>query len=619
MAAFISVSSPKLECTFLNTQCPRASSQNYLEGFTFYDEFRNNPRFTVQKDKGLFHLNISRAEQSDAVTYYCVTIYQNSVQFGNGTVLMLKGKSESTFICDKSNRTIVQQPASVPVQPGDSVTLQCTIHTETCAGEHSVHWFRHGSGEALPGLIYTHGNRSDPCESSSEPGLPAQGCVYELPKRNLRSSDAGTYYCAVATCGQILFGNGTRLDIAENALTSEKPLIPQNQDTELVNYAALKFTANRAVHPGRRRRETDPHVLYADESCPQPRGAAAMITLRLTLAILWTNYVFPEVVVSQPRLSVSARLGDPVTLQCYTGVEMVKTWMWLKHTIGQAPRTVITTYYDKIELYGDFNNTRVIAKKDNGNFTVTFSHTKSLDVATYYCGIQLYSLYHYGNGTFVMLKGSKSVIRRVEQQPASVPVQPGDSVTLQCTIHTETCAGEHSVHWFRHGSGEALPGLIYTHGNRSDPCESSSEPGLPAQGCVYELPKRNLCSSDAGTYYCAVATCGQILFGNGTRLDIAAADPSGLFPLVLALGLSNAVCVLVIAVLVCTRNTRCAGNSGAVQESPNSDPLSHQSRDADVLNYAALSFTGSRAKPGRKRREMDTQAVYADVRCQQWD
>ncbi|MBN3299710.1 KV07 protein, partial [Amia calva] len=193
-------------------QRPRGivTSYSYLEDFTFYDEFRNNPRFTVQKDKGLFHLNISRAEQSDAVTYYCVTIYQNSVQFGNGTVLMLKGL--------ESNMTIVQQPASVPVQPGDSVTLQCTIHTETCAGEHSVHWFRHGSGEALPGLIYTHGNRSDPCESSSEPGLPAQGCVYELPKRNLRSSDAGTYYCAVATCGQILFGNGTRLDIAGRLL-----------------------------------------------------------------------------------------------------------------------------------------------------------------------------------------------------------------------------------------------------------------------------------------------------------------------------------------------------------------------------------------------------------------
>ncbi|KAG9331309.1 hypothetical protein JZ751_019523 [Albula glossodonta] len=102
------------------------------------------------------------------------------------------------------------------MQPGDSVTLQCSVHTETCAGEHSVYWFRQASGESLPGIIYTHGNRSDQCERSSGAGSPTQSCVYKLPKRNLSRSDAGTYYCAVATCGEILFGNGTVLDIAEN-------------------------------------------------------------------------------------------------------------------------------------------------------------------------------------------------------------------------------------------------------------------------------------------------------------------------------------------------------------------------------------------------------------------
>uniref|UniRef100_A0A3Q2X9G0 Immunoglobulin subtype domain-containing protein n=1 Tax=Haplochromis burtoni TaxID=8153 RepID=A0A3Q2X9G0_HAPBU len=38
------------------------------------------------------------------------------------------------------------------------------------------------------------------------------------------------------------------------------------------------------------------------------------------------------------------------------------------------------------------------------------------------------------------------------------------------------------------------------------------------QSCVYRLSK-NISSSDSGTYYCAVATCGEILFGNGTKLD----------------------------------------------------------------------------------------------------
>ncbi|XP_066561860.1 uncharacterized protein LOC136750725 [Amia ocellicauda] len=281
-----------------------------------------------------------------------------------------------------------------------------------------------------------------------------------------------------------------------------------------------------------------------------------MITPGLTLAVLWM-YCVNSTLLSQPHLSVSVRLGDPVTLECVATSDR-GTRAWLKQSVGEAPSSIVTSYYETDKFHGRFkNDDRLTVQKDKTSFNLTFSRTESSDAAAYFCGIIAYNSIDFGKGTFLVIIGSESVNRTVEQQPASVFVQPGDSVTLQCTIHTETCAGEHSVHWFRHGSGEALPGLIYTHGNRSDPCESSSEPGLPAQGCVYELPKRNLRSSDAGTYYCAVSTCGQILFGNGTRLDIA--GPSGLFPLVLALGVSNAVCVLVIAVLVCTRNTHCAG------------------------------------------------------------
>ncbi|KAG5853279.1 hypothetical protein ANANG_G00071420 [Anguilla anguilla] len=129
------------------------------------------------------------------------------MSFGDGTTLMVTG-SESP------NRTVVlQQPESESVQPGDSVTLQCTVHTETCAGEHSVYWFRQSTGESPLGIIYTHGNRSDECQRTSGAVSPTQSCVYNFPKRNLSPSDAGTYYCAVATCGEILFGNGTKLNV----------------------------------------------------------------------------------------------------------------------------------------------------------------------------------------------------------------------------------------------------------------------------------------------------------------------------------------------------------------------------------------------------------------------
>uniref|UniRef100_A0A674E1K2 Ig-like domain-containing protein n=1 Tax=Salmo trutta TaxID=8032 RepID=A0A674E1K2_SALTR len=164
----------------------------YNKNATFYHEFKGNTRFSVQSGEGMNHLKISDMQLSDSATYYCGNSYANQVEFEEGAILI---------------------PVSESVQPGDSVTLNCTLHTETCVGEHSVYWFRHGSGESRPGIIYSHGDRSDQCEKSPEAGSPTQSCVYNLPKRNLSHSDAGTYYCAVASCGEILFGNGTKLDI----------------------------------------------------------------------------------------------------------------------------------------------------------------------------------------------------------------------------------------------------------------------------------------------------------------------------------------------------------------------------------------------------------------------
>uniref|UniRef100_A0A673VX40 Uncharacterized LOC115194336 n=1 Tax=Salmo trutta TaxID=8032 RepID=A0A673VX40_SALTR len=183
----------------------------YDRNATFYHEFKDNPRFSVENGQEKNHLRISDMQLSDSGTYYCGSSYSNKMEFGEGAILIVKGSR---------NMTVLQQSVSETVQPGDSVTLNCTIHTETCAGEHSVYWFRHGSGESHPGIIYTHGDRNDQCEKSPEAGSPTQSCVYNLPKRNLSLSDAGTYYCAVASCGEILFGKGTKLDI-EGKLNSK--------------------------------------------------------------------------------------------------------------------------------------------------------------------------------------------------------------------------------------------------------------------------------------------------------------------------------------------------------------------------------------------------------------
>ncbi|XP_075943001.1 uncharacterized protein LOC142945948 [Anarhichas minor] len=174
----------------------------------FYNQFKDNKRFSVHTDAGFYHLNISNVQDSDSAMYYCGHISIAVTEFENGTFLVLKGT-------ESSRRSFLQQPASDSVKPGGSGTLNCTVHTGTSDTEHSVYWFKkEDSRNSHLGIMYIHTHISSQCVQSLEP--PAQSCVYSLSKTNVSRSDAGTYYCAVASCGEILFGSGTRLDVGEN-------------------------------------------------------------------------------------------------------------------------------------------------------------------------------------------------------------------------------------------------------------------------------------------------------------------------------------------------------------------------------------------------------------------
>ncbi|XP_035264005.1 uncharacterized protein LOC118222483 [Anguilla anguilla] len=554
-------------------QKPRliALTMNPKSGAIFFNDFKDNERFSAKAAKGSFNLTVSQVEPSDSATYYCTITLFEEISFGDGATLMVTG-SESL-----SRTVVLQQPESESVQSGDSVTLQCTVHTETCAGEHGVYWFRQGTGESPPGIIYTHGNRSDECQRSSGAVSPTQSCVYNFSKRNLSPSDAGTYYCAVATCGEILFGNGTKLDFernealplyclvgalalsvvlnivlalkrrkscenykgaASNNQESGEDLASKQSQEEAMNYAALTFNTKKPK-VRRNKREVERETVYSDMRFRDRESIAVVWKFSTMDSVARTrrnfNILLPAETwtapesdgllgsIIQPDAPVRARIGGTVTLPCFYTAQEELDISWFKKPLGLKPQLIVILLYYQSDpdFLDEFKNSaRFSAEAAKGSFNLTVSQVEPSDSATYYCAITVIRELSFGNGTALMVTNSESPGRTVIlQQPESESVQPGDSVTLQCTVHTETCAGEHSVYWFRQGSGESPPGIIYTHGTRNDECQGSSGAVSPTQSCVYNFPKRNLSLSDAGTYYCAVATCGEILFGNGTKLD----------------------------------------------------------------------------------------------------
>ncbi|KAM9401330.1 uncharacterized protein ACWYII_030915 isoform 2-T2 [Salvelinus alpinus] len=340
--------------------------------------------------------------------------------------------------------------------------------------------------------------------------------------------------------------------------------------------------------------------------------------------------------VIQPDPVIVTQLGQSVSLTCFCRSHLIRV-SWYKQTVGEKPLLMASSFYHTQNSFysnnfnKDFTETkRLSVKRRFDSCNLTISKTKSGDSATYYCVSLLASDAKFGEGSVLIVKDSGSNHMSVLQQPVFESAKAGDSVTLNCTIHTKTCAGEHSVYWFRHGSGKSHPGIIYTHGDRSDQYEKSPVAGSPTQSCVYNLPKRNLSLSDAGTYYCAVASCGEILFGNGTKLDVEdlLGDQSNLIFLIIISCLTTTVILSVIVnVILCVRMKRsrcehCAAGT-PFQQSHYGNPHSNTSDqqlhgDDDGLNYAGLKFTDKKStKPRRQRREKrEEETIYSGVSYQ---
>ncbi|XP_068447913.1 signal-regulatory protein beta-2-like [Clinocottus analis] len=265
---------------------------------------------------------------------------------------------------------------------------------------------------------------------------------------------------------------------------------------------------------------------------------------------------------------------------------------------------------------GELAETPTEAKQEPGTFLLHIREAKLSDAGLYYClqidGVEMTFL----NGTFLRIGGPEPDINAVLQDRTSEPVRPGDSVTLQCSVLSDSekkaCPGEQRVFWFRAGSDDSPPSLMYVHGNRAA-CEKS-----PEDKCVYSF-SQNVSSSDAGTLHCAVVTCGEILFGKGTKLDIKAPNKWDLQKantVVIVLLAALTISLIVIAVLIYTIKTKtCACCNAAVALQTNA-ATSDQQRNEDLLAYSAPTFT--KRHTGRTERKnvkpSEEETIYSDVR-----
>nr|XP_033488856.1 signal-regulatory protein beta-2-like [Epinephelus lanceolatus] len=275
-----------------------------------------------------------------------------------------------------------------------------------------------------------------------------------------------------------------------------------------------------------------------------------MILLWVTLLVLHRGYTLVPV--------TTVQLGEPVTLTCdLPNDEFNDRLYWYKQSAGETLKLIVRLRKHVNPVYGpEFSASRLDVNISNKISSLTILRTIQEDEGMYHCTVMEWTEITW-TGTYLSLKGNTqrtSNYAVVQWPTVSDPVRPGASMSLQCSVLSDSenkmCPGDHSVFWFRAGSDKSHPDIIYTDGNRRDECDRNSD---TQKSCVYRFSK-NVSSSDAGTYYCAVATCGQILFGDGTKVEIEGTSTcsQNADALIFLLCAVLAISLTVIAVLVYT-------------------------------------------------------------------
>ncbi|XP_073692494.1 uncharacterized protein [Garra rufa] len=327
------------------------------------------------------------------------------------------------------------------------------------------------------------------------------------------------------------------------------------------------------------------------------------------IVLLFSTIVFSSDVnvVQEDKVKI-VRAEEDVNLTCTSSRLLQSTTAWFKQTAEEKSLQIVSLYLNQQPKWNeDFKKTNrfnVIIGDDHFNLTIL--KTKPSDSATYYCVVSSYYIIGMGAGTTLLVRDGAKNRRTTLQQSLIDTLHPGDSVSLQCSIFSESCAGEHSVYWFRQSSEESQ-GIIYTKGQRNGQCENTTESKM--QSCVYNLFKSNISQSDAGMYYCAVAACGEILFGKGTELNVK--ESGYVNPTLLALGILNIIflaLVVFLGIKLCMGQNK--GKTFLIQ-------LIYY-KNEDTLNYAAISFSQKTLNTRRAKAKISQdQSLYAQVRSHQ--
>ncbi|XP_061895642.1 uncharacterized protein LOC133644903 [Entelurus aequoreus] len=304
--------------------------------------------------------------------------------------------------------------------------------------------------------------------------------------------------------------------------------------------------------------------------------------------------------------------GQSVSLTCsYEDTGYINILFWIRLVSANGPDILAAmSSYSSAERGTSNTGHRITAKKEQGKFVLQISQVEKSDSAIYYClNVQQYT------NTMMFLKGTFLQVTEPEPSVSVVSeVQPGPPVKLQCSVLSHSgndiCQDGHKVSWFRTGPESVHPSFVYA----DDECKKIKDKST--QKCVHTLSK-NVNSSDAGTYLCAVVTCGRIFMGTSIKVNNTQdgcnwdSNKYVIFVLSAALALSFIMSAFLINMIRTKQCFCCKAGPQTLDET-----LSHvQQRNEDSLVYSMPTIVSRKTGKARQTntRAAEQFSTYADV------
>nr|XP_039332899.1 immunoglobulin kappa light chain-like isoform X2 [Saimiri boliviensis boliviensis] len=150
----------------------------------------------------------------------------------------------------------------------------------------------------------------------------------------------------------------------------------------------------------------------------------------LGLLLLWLPGARCDIQMTQSPSSLSASVGDTVTITCQASQGISKWLAWYQQKPGKAPKLLI---YDASKLQSGVPS-RFSGSGSGTDFTLTISSLQPEDFATYYCQQYNSNPNTFGQGTRMEIKRDVAAPSVFIFQPSEEQVKSG-TASLVCMLN----------------------------------------------------------------------------------------------------------------------------------------------------------------------------------------